>query len=99
RMILRCSLLVLRRARRSRPITYLALVGIILLAAIVDLRASGPWVALHGCHFLRKRANDGDSFHVSVSGKEYIFRLYFVDAPETTTEFRDRVEEQAKYFG
>lgn len=61
--------------------------------------AGAPWVTLQGAHFLVKRANDGDSFHISVAGKEYIFRLYFVDAPETTAEFRDRVEEQAKYFG
>jgi endonuclease YncB( thermonuclease family)/predicted flap endonuclease-1-like 5' DNA nuclease len=61
--------------------------------------AGAPWVTLQGGHFLLKRANDGDSFHVSVAGKEYIFRLYFVDAPETSAEFRDRVEEQAKYFG
>ncbi len=46
-----------------------------------------------------KRPNDGDSFHISVEGHEYIFRLYFVDAPETSAEFRDRVEEQAKHFG
>jgi len=61
--------------------------------------ARAPWVTLQGGHYLVKRANDGDSFHVSVQGKEYIFRLYFVDAPETTREFRDRVEEQASYFG
>jgi len=61
--------------------------------------ARAPWVTLQGGHYLVKRANDGDSFHISIQGKEYIFRLYFVDAPETTSEFRDRVEEQASYFG
>ena len=61
--------------------------------------AHAPWATLQGGHYLVKRANDGDSFHVSIQGKEYIFRLYFVDAPETTSEFRDRVEEQANYFG
>jgi endonuclease YncB( thermonuclease family)/predicted flap endonuclease-1-like 5' DNA nuclease len=61
--------------------------------------AGAPWVTLQGGRFLQKRPNDGDSFHISVAGKEYIFRLYFVDAPETSAEFRDRVEEQAKYFG
>ena len=61
--------------------------------------ASAPWVTLQGGHYLVKRPNDGDSFHVSVEGHEYIFRLYFVDAPETSAEFRDRVEEQATYFG
>ena len=74
-------------------------IAVIFWAAIVDLEARGPWVTLEGGHFLTKRANDGDSFHISVAGTEYIFRLYFVDAPETTTEFRDRVEEQANYFG
>ena len=61
--------------------------------------ARGPWVTLQGGHLLVKRANDGDSFHVSIEGKEYIFRLYFIDTPETSAEFRDRVEEQAEYFG
>jgi competence protein ComEA len=61
--------------------------------------ASAPWVTLQGGHYLIKRPNDGDSFHVSLEGHEYIFRLYFVDAPETSAEFRDRVEEQATYFG
>jgi DNA uptake protein ComE-like DNA-binding protein len=79
--------------------TRLLFIAVIFWSAIVDLEARGAWVTLQGCHFLAKRANDGDSFHVSVAGKEYIFRLYFVDAPETTTEFRDRVEEQAGYFG
>jgi DNA uptake protein ComE-like DNA-binding protein len=68
-------------------------------APSADCFAEAPWVTLQGGHFLVKRANDGDSFHISVAGKEYIFRLYFVDAPETSAEFRDRVEEQAKYFG
>src|SRR5881396_2026432 len=68
-------------------------------ASIANLFAHAPWVTLQGGHYLIKRPNDGDSFHVSVEGHEYIFRLYFVDAPETSAEFRDRVEEQARYFG
>src|SRR5213082_560202 len=67
--------------------------------ATAPCMASAPWVTLQGGHYLIKRPNDGDSFHVSVEGHEYIFRLYFVDAPETSAEFRDRVEEQATYFG
>ena len=46
-----------------------------------------------------KRSNDGDSVHISVNGLEYIFCLHFVDAPETSMEFRDRFQEQASYFG
>jgi competence ComEA-like helix-hairpin-helix protein len=80
-------------------IARIGLALIIICFGVADVFARGPWVVLQNCHYLTKRNNDGDSFHVSVEGKEYIFRLYFVDAPETDTEFRDRVEEQAKYFG
>jgi competence protein ComEA len=73
------------------------LIAGLLCAAKVSF-AHSPWVTLQGGHYLIKRPNDGDSFHISVEGHEYIFRLYFVDAPETSAEFRDRVEEQAKHF-
>jgi len=43
--------------------------------------------------------NDGDSFHVRVNEKEYIFRLYLVDAPEIDAANPARLIEQAKYFG
>src|ERR1043166_8979320 len=75
------------------------LVAFVLWSTLVDLNARGPWVTLEGGHFLRKRANDGDSFHVSVNGEEYIFRLYFVDAPETTAEFVTTIQQQATAFG
>ncbi len=42
---------------------------------------------------------DGDSFHVQTKSRHYIFRLYFVDAPETDERYPDRVAEQAKYWG
>jgi endonuclease YncB( thermonuclease family) len=45
------------------------------------------------------KANDADSFHVRHGDKEYIFRLYFVDAAETSFEFQDRIADQATYFG
>jgi len=46
-----------------------------------------------------RRIRDGDSFHVKQGDKEFIFRLYFVDCPETDDRFPERVDEQAKYFG
>jgi competence protein ComEA len=76
----------------------LFITAFLFTASITNSFARAPWVTLQGGHYLIKRPNDGDSFHVSVEGREYIFRLYFVDAPETSAEFRDRVEEQAKYF-
>lgn len=51
------------------------------------------------CRLVPNAANDGDSFHVSVNGKEYIFRLYLVDAPETDAANPARLIEQAKDFG
>jgi competence protein ComEA len=59
----------------------------------------GRWTVLNNCVYVSNRADDGDSFYVSVSGRLYLFRLYFVDAPETDFDFKDRVDEQAKYFG
>jgi len=61
--------------------------------------AKGPWVVLKDCRLAKNESDDADSFHVKAGGKEYIFRLYFVDAPETDASFPDRVDEQAKYFG
>jgi len=42
---------------------------------------------------------DGDSFHVECGGKNYHFRLYFVDCPETDTRFPDRIRDQSQHFG
>ncbi len=60
---------------------------------------SKDWIVLENCRLVPSAANDGDSFHVSVNGKQYIFRLYFVDAPETDAADPKRLIEQAKHFG
>ena len=47
-------------------------------------------------------ANDGDSFHVkagNIKTKTYLFRLYFVDTPESETSLPERLREQADYWG
>jgi len=69
--------------------------------AIADFRASArdDWMVLENCRLIPNPANDGDSFHVSAGAKEYIFRLYLVDAPETDEMTPRRLVEQAKYFG
>ena len=61
--------------------------------------ASNKWEVLEGCRLVEKGARDGDSFHVRHRDREYVFRLYFVDAPEITSTERDWVEDQAAYFG
>ena len=61
---------------------------------------AGPWVRLEGCSLVPWELNDGDSFKVrTASGEEFRARLYFVDAPETSLEFPDRVAEQAEEMG
>lgn len=59
----------------------------------------GKWVTLKGCRFQANEFNDGDSFHVRHDGQEFIFRLYFVDAPETDDSVPERTREQCRYFG
>lgn len=58
-----------------------------------------PWYELKGCRLLEHSGNDGDSFHVDHKGKEYIFRLCFVDCAETTDDYPDRVKDQAEWWG
>ena len=86
-----------------RPIGWIArtaLAGAIVALSISDLTArSSKWGTFENCKLIPNPANDGDSFHVRVKRKEYIFRLYFVDAPENDPGLIDRLDEQAKYFG
>ncbi|MBP7829266.1 MAG: ankyrin repeat domain-containing protein [Kiritimatiellae bacterium] len=56
------------------------------------------WTLLENCRLEHNDSNDGDSLHISHQGKEYIFRLYYVDAPETSLNFPQRVEDQGRYF-
>jgi DNA uptake protein ComE-like DNA-binding protein/endonuclease YncB( thermonuclease family) len=72
----------------------------IVCAAAVDTGAgeSKDWIVLDNCRLISNPANDGDSFHASSGAREYIFRLYMVDAPETDAMNPARLVEQAKYF-
>src|SRR6476619_331177 len=71
---------------------------IFLFSCVAVARADEHWVTYNDCRYLPNAANDGDSFHVRAGGREYIFRLYFVDSPETDASLPGRVAEQAKYF-
>lgn len=57
------------------------------------------WLSLKGCQFLSEDYSDGHSFHVRYGQRVFIFRLYFVDAPEIGLELKERIKEQAEYFG
>jgi competence ComEA-like helix-hairpin-helix protein len=78
-----------------------ALAVAVVWVPVVDLGArdgSKDWIALENCRLIVNPANDGDSFHASAGEKEYIFRLYLVDAPETDEMTPGRLVQQAKYF-
>lgn len=61
--------------------------------------AAKTWEVLEQCRLTKPSQADGDSFHVIHRDREYVFRLYFVDAPEQDTQFREMVGDQAAYFG
>jgi DNA uptake protein ComE-like DNA-binding protein len=90
------------------PSSFFSRVGISALIAVVVLSSgtvdvsardqSKDWILLKDCRLIPNPANDGDSFHVSAGEKEYLFRLYLVDAPETDEMTPRRLIDQAKYF-
>jgi competence protein ComEA len=87
---------------RAFAITGVALFSLlvtVLPASSSSLGKEGEWTTLENCRLMRQETMDGDSFHVEHKGEEYIFRLYFVDAPETSMMIPSRVKEQAEVFG
>jgi competence ComEA-like helix-hairpin-helix protein len=97
-MVSSCRFAARRLTQLRHKIGLLALA--IACAAPVDVggRESKDWIVLENCRLISNPANDGDSFHASAGAREYIFRLYMVDAPETDEMNPARLVEQAKYF-
>src|SRR6266498_1759760 len=93
-----CRFAAERLTHLRRKIGLLALALVCAVPIDADARESKDWIVLENCRFILNPADDGDSFHVSVGTKEYIFRLYMVDAPETDALIPGRLVEQAKYF-
>ena len=80
---------------------FLCFLILALLLPLAAHAASKPFQKLEVCRWKADRWNDGDSFHVITgdAGKEIVARLYFVDTPEAETAYRDRLDEQAAYWG
>ncbi|NLG34960.1 MAG: tetratricopeptide repeat protein [Lentisphaerae bacterium] len=68
------------------------------LPAAAQRKKSGKWEKIENA-VLGDGYMDGDSFHIRHDNKDSIIRLYFVDSPESETQFMDRNREQADYFG
>lgn len=78
-----------------------ALFGFVLLsiAAATHAASSRPWVTLTDCQYVTTKDGDGDSFRVRSGTNELGLRLYYVDAPETTLTYAERVRLQAEHYG
>jgi endonuclease YncB( thermonuclease family) len=70
----------------------------LVLAAPLGASAEKKWRTYGNCELIPNDANDGDSFHVKTP-RHYLFRLYWVDTPETDRRVPERVTEQAAYWG
>jgi len=84
------------------PHTYRSLIISIFLCVIAGAsyaRESKPWVTLTNCQYVVTKYNDGDSFRVRSGTNEFTLRLYYVDAPETTMSYPERVHQQSEHFG
>lgn len=81
-----------------RLLLYLAISTALLLQIHADEKEAVQWETLKGCRLVNSTLNDGDSFLVRHRDEEYIFRTYWVDAPESTDNYAERVSEQAQYF-
>ena len=57
------------------------------------------WEQLTQCRYVVTKYNDGDSFRVNCGGREFVLRLYYIDAPEANLTNGARVGEQRAYFG
>ena len=70
----------------------------VLLLFVFTSAGAKNWITHKDCTLEPNPSNDGDSFHVRCKNRPYLFRLYFVDTPETDDTFPDRVKEQADYW-
>jgi endonuclease YncB( thermonuclease family) len=71
--------------------------GAVLLIAAHQVEAK--WETYEDCELIESEYFDGDSFHVMYrERKHYIFRLHFVDTPETDESLEDRIVDQAEYW-
>jgi len=56
------------------------------------------WEVLEGCRLIKAPINDGDSFKLTHADRELIIRLYYVDCPEMHDTYRNRLNDQSRYF-
>jgi endonuclease YncB( thermonuclease family) len=79
----------------------LVIIALLLSLIVGASRAaeSRAWVTLTNCQYVATKDGDGDSFRVRSDTNEFILRLYYVDAPETTLTYPERVRQQSEHYG
>ena len=88
-----------RYSRRAGRWGRRALVALVVAGGAAAAPAPMAWRTLRNARLNEEAFYDGDSFELVVGRRRRVYRLYFVDAPETDDTFPDRVKEQAEYFG
>lgn len=76
-------------------------IALCAVASAVAARATpagAQWTTIRNARLDETCFYDGDSFELFTARSRRVYRLYFVDAPETDNSFPDRVQEQAKYW-
>lgn len=74
----------------------------VLVCVFTSAFAQEEFQTLENLRLVSGQSGDADSFHVTDGTQEYHFRLYLVDAPETSASdptLARRVREQTRYFG
>lgn len=71
---------------------------LLLAAFFAGVVGAGDWETLENVRLKEGSYRDGDSFRVEHQGDEYVFRIFYVDAPETSDRYPRRVRGQARYF-
>ena len=86
--------------------TTLRFVPIVLVAVLTGFHASTgaaakpkAWEKLSSCRYVENKNNDGDSFRIKCEEKDFVLRLYFIDAPETNLRDGERTHQQSEHFG
>lgn len=93
-----------RHGPRGRTAVALTAALGVWLAAAAAASAVSPWVTLGGCSLEAWDGNDGDSFLIKCPDLKpekdilKVFRLYYVDTPESEESLPERLEEQRVYW-
>lgn len=93
------------RGMMKSPMSMLfALGGWLAVVGATAEAGESPWTMIGGCSLVAWEGNDGDSFLVECPGQKpgkevsRVFRLYYVDTPESEDSLPERLEEQRAYW-